>query len=292
MRVSQFLARKTDIASRSSRRIRVGPVMTTTIGLLFVAFWAFPFLYMLLSTMKTPIDNISMPPKFVFTPTADNFRTVLKNPDVLRFLRSSLLVATMSTAIALVLAFPAAYALVRFRRFYRTERVAYLFLLLQLLPIISLVFPYFAIAQRLGLRDTHLILVIVYTYWNVAWAIWLIRGFIEAVPAELDEAALVDGCSRPQALWKVVIPVSAKGLVAAAILIFIGAWNEFTLAFFLTARDARTYPTIIGFFLTHSGIRWGEMFVAASLGTLPIVIFALLVRKSFVSSLSFGAVKG
>jgi len=290
--VAEFLAGTTDLPPQPSRRLRPGPAMTAILGLLFVALWSFPFTYMLLSTLKIPIDNISTPPKFVFTPTTENFRMVFENPDVLRFLRSSLIVASVSTAIALVLAFPAAYALVRFRRFYRTERVAYLFLLLQLLPIISLVFPYFAIAQRLGIRDTHLILVIVYTYWNVAWAIWLIRGFIEAVPAELDEAALVDGCSRPQALWKVVIPVSAKGLVAAAILIFIGAWNEFTLAFFLTARNARTYPTIIGFFLTHSGIRWGEMFVAASLGTLPIVVFALLVRKSFISSLSFGAVKG
>lgn len=280
------------LAGPRPRRVKPRLRISSIFGLIFVLLWAFPFIYMLLSTFKTPIDNISMPPKFVFEPTTENYATVFGNPDVLRFLRSSLIVASMSTAVALLLAFPAAYGLVRFRRFYRTERVAYLFLLLQLLPIISLVFPYFAIGQRLGIRDTHLLLIITYTYWNVAWAIWLIRGFIEAVPAELDEAALVDGCSRPQALWKVVIPVSAKGLVAAAILIFIGAWNEFTLAFFLTARSARTYPTIIGFFLTHSGIRWGEMFVAATLGTLPIVVFALLVRKSFISSLSFGAVKG
>jgi multiple sugar transport system permease protein len=274
------------------RAIRLSRITVAVLGLAFVALWSFPFLYMMLSTLKKPIDNIAMPPKFVFEPTTENFRTVFDNPDTVRFLRNSLIVATASTVIALALALPAAYGLVRFRRFYRTERVAYAFLLLQMLPIISLVFPYFAIAQRLGIRDTHLILIITYTYWNVAWGIWLIRGFIEAVPAELDEAAMVDGCSRSQALRKVVIPVAAKGLVAAGILIFIGAWNEFTLAFFLTARDARTYPTIIGFFLTHSGIRWGEMFVAATVGMLPIVVFSLLVRKSFISSLSFGAVKG
>ena len=274
------------------RAIRLSRITVAVLGLAFVALWSFPFLYMMLSTLKKPIDNIAMPPKFIFEPTTENFRTVFDNPDTVRFLRNSLIVATASTVIALALALPAAYGLVRFRRFYRTERVAYAFLLLQMLPIISLVFPYFAIAQRLGIRDTHLILIITYTYWNVAWGIWLIRGFIEAVPAELDEAAMVDGCSRSQALRKVVIPVAAKGLVAAGILIFIGAWNEFTLAFFLTARDARTYPTIIGFFLTHSGIRWGEMFVAATVGMLPIVVFSLLVRKSFISSLSFGAVKG
>jgi multiple sugar transport system permease protein len=201
-------------------------------------------------------------------------------------------VATASTIVALVLAVPAAYGLVRFERFRRTERVAYLFLILQLLPIIAVVFPYFAIANKYDLRDTPWILIITYTYWNVAWGIWLIRGFIEAVPKELDEAAMVDGCSRLGALRRVILPVSAKGIVAAGILLFIGAWNEFTLAFFLTAREARTYPTSIGFFLTHSGVRWGEMFVTATIGTLPIVIFSLLVRKSFISSMSFGAVKG
>ena len=262
------------------------------IAFFVVLIWAFPFVYMVTSSFKTPIDNIALPTKFVFSPTLDNYRTVLGNPDILRFLKNSLLVAMCSTVVALIFAVPAAYGLVRFQRFYKTERVAYSFLLLQLLPIIALVFPYFAIAQLVGLRDTPWILIITYTYWNVAWGIWLIRGFIEAVPPELDEAAMVDGCSRFGALLRIVIPVSAKGLVAAGILLFISSWNEFTLAFFLTARNARTYPTVIGFFLTHSGVRWGEMFAAATIGTLPIVAFALLVRKSFISSMSFGAVKG
>ena len=262
------------------------------IAFFVVLIWAFPFVYMVTSSFKTPIDNIALPPKFVFSPTLDNYRTVLGNPDILRFLKNSVFVAMCSTVVALIFAVPAAYGLVRFQRFYKTERVAYSFLLLQLLPIIALVFPYFAIAQLVGLRDTPWILIITYTYWNVAWGIWLIRGFIEAVPPELDEAAMVDGCSRFGALLRIVIPVSAKGLVAAGILLFISSWNEFTLAFFLTARNARTYPTVIGFFLTHSGVRWGEMFASATIGTLPIVVFALLVRKSFISSMSFGAVKG
>jgi multiple sugar transport system permease protein len=275
-----------------TRRQRLPNLVLTVLALAFVALWAFPYLYMVLSSFKTPVDNIAVPPKFVFTPTLDNFREVLGNADIIRFLRNSIIVATASTAVALMLAIPAAYGLVRFERFRRTERVAYLFLILQLLPIIAVVFPYFALANRFNLRDTPWILIITYTYWNVAWGIWLIRGFIESVPKELDEAAMVDGCSRLRALVTVTLPVAAKGIVAAAILLFIGAWNEFTLAFFLTARSARTYPTSIGFFLTHSGIRWGEMFVTATIGTLPIVIFALLVRKSFISSMSFGAVKG
>lgn len=103
---------------------------------------------------------------------------------------------------------------------------------------------------------------------------------------------MVDGSSRLGAMTRITLPLAAPGLTAASILLFIGAWNEFTLAFFLTTRVARTYPTSIGFFLTHSGIRWGEMFATALIGTLPVVIFAILVRKTFISSLSFGAVKG
>ena len=272
-------------------RVKRSPLLTV-IALLAVFVWAFPYLYMVLSSFKTPIDNIARPPKFVFTPTLDNFRAVFDNEDILRFLRNSVLVATASTIVALVLSVPAAYALVRFERFRRNERIAFLFLILQLVPIIAVVFPYFAIANALDLRDSFWMLIITYTYWNVAWGIWLVRGFIQAVPKELDEAAMVDGCSRLKALFKVIVPVSAKGIVAAGILLFIGAWNEFTLAYFLTARAARTYPTSIGFFLTHSGVKWGEMFVTATIGTVPIVVFALLVRKSFISSMSFGAVKG
>lgn len=267
--------------------------LALTVGALaVVGGWAFPYLYMVLSSFKTPIDNLALPPKFVFDPTLANYREVLGNEDIMRFLRNSIIVATSSTIVSLVLAVPAAYGLVRFERFRRSERVAYLFLILQLLPIIAVVFPYFAIANALDLRDTYWILIITYTYWNVAWGIWLVRGFIQAVPRELDEAAMVDGCSRMRAMLTVTLPVASKGIVAAGILLFIGAWNEFTLAFFLTAREARTYPTSIGFFLTHSGVRWGEMFVTATIGTAPIVVFALLVRKSFISSMSFGAVKG
>lgn len=276
----------------SARPSRWKSIALTATALVVVGAWAFPYLYLVLSSFKTPIDNLALPPKFVFEPTVGNYREVLGNEDIMRFLKNSIIVATASTTVALVLAVPAAYGLVRFERFRRNERVAYLFLILQLLPIIAVVFPYFAIANALDLRDTFWILIVTYTYWNVAWGIWLVRGFIQAVPQELDEAAMVDGCSRMRAMLTVTLPVASKGIVAAGILLFIGAWNEFTLAFFLTARDARTYPTSIGFFLTHSGIRWGEMFVTATIGTAPIVVFALLVRKSFISSMSFGAVKG
>lgn len=266
--------------------------LLTVLAFVVVGAFAFPYLYMILSSFKTPIDNITLPPKFVFTPTLSNFRNIFGNDDLMRFLRNSLVVASLSTMVAMLLAVPAAYGLVRFARFTRTERLAYVFLIMQLLPPIAVVFPFFSIGDRLGILDTPWILVLTYTYWNVAWGIWLVRGFIQGVPVELEEAAMVDGCSRMGALFRVTLPLASKGLAAAGILLYIGAWNEFTLAFFLTARQARTYPTSIGFFLTHAGVQWGEMFATAFIGTLPVVVFALMVRKTFISSMSFGAVKG
>lgn len=277
-------------ANRGRRRrdgSRLAAVVASAIAFVF----AFPYLYMALSAFKTPLDNITLPPKFLFSPTLDNFRAVIDNAALMRLLRNSLIVASGATITALLFAVPAAYGLVRFRMRGR-HGLAYLFLVLQLLPPIAVVFPYYELGQRLGLVDTPWLLVATYSYWNIAWGIWLVRGFIDGVPRELEEAAMVDGATRVGAMVRVTLPLAAPGLAAAAILLFIGAWNEFTLAFFLTNRAARTYPTSVGFFLTHAGIQWGEMFTVALIGTLPVVVFALLVRKSFVRSLSFGAVKG
>lgn len=253
--------------------------------------FVFPYLYMVLSAFKRPIDNLVYPPKWAFSPSLSNFRHVIQDVGILSFLKNTVLVATLSTSVAMAFAVPAAYGIARFRM-RRREAVAYLFLAMQMVPAISVVFALYGIADRFGLLDTPWILVTGYTLWNIPWGIWLVRGFIEAVPDELEEAAMVDGSSRLGALRRVTIPLAAPGLSAAAILLFIGAWNEFTLAFFLTSTKARTFPTTIGLFLTHAGIEWGNMFATAAIGTVPIVVFALLIRRYFVSSLTFGAVKG
>jgi multiple sugar transport system permease protein len=279
------------VAHPAKRTRRLGSIAATALAFVIAAAFAAPYLYMMLSSFKTPVDNITLPPKLFFTPTLDNYRAISENVALFWLLRNTIVVATVSTFVAMLLAVPAAYSLVRFNLRGR-EGFAYLFLVIQLVPVIAIVFPYFDIGRRFDLLDTVWILVIIYTLWNVPWGIWLVRGFIQDVPRELEESSMVDGSSRLGAMLRVTLPLAAPGLTAAAILLFIGAWNEFTLAFFLTSREARTYPTSIGFFLTHAGVQWGEMYATALIGTLPVVIFAFLVRKTFISSLSFGAVKG
>lgn len=251
----------------------------------------FPYLFMVSSAFKSRFETFAYPPVWFFKPTLEHFQTIFVDMRIQRFMLNSAIIATLSTLISVAIAIPATYSFARYR-FRFKESIAYGFLFLQMIPGISVVFALFFIAQEIGVYDTHGLLIFAYLLWNVPLAIWLLRGFVEAIPIELEESAMVDGASRFGAFRMITLPLMGGGLAATAILIFIGVWNEFSLAFFLTSINARTMPTAIGFFITHSGIKWGPMFATATIGTLPVVIFALIVRKYFVSALTFGAVKG
>ena len=258
----------------------------------FALFFFFPFYFMVSSSFKQPLDSSIYPPLIVdFKPTLKNYFTIFKKYPMDTYFINSFIVAFFATLISMVLAIPASYGMERLISKNR-ERVAYMFLTMQLIPPISMVFALFWFASWLGLLGTYWLLVIGYTLWNVPYAIWLTRGFFNTVPIELEEAAFVDGATRLWVLRKIVIPLTKPGIIAATIFIFIGAWNEFTLAFFLTDTSTRTYPTTLGLFVTHQGILWGPMFATATLGVIPIVFIALLIRKHFVSALTLGAVKG
>ena len=260
-------------------------------ALIVVACFLFPHAYFVASAFKSRLETFAYPPVWVFRPTLENFQTILQDMDILFYMKNSTIIAAASTLLTLLVAVPAAYSFARFR-FRFKESIAYGFLFLQMVPGISIVFALFYIARTLKLFDTHIFLILSYLLWNVPYAIWMLRGFAEAIPVDLEESAMVDGCSRFRAFLLITLPLMSGGLAASAILIFIGTWNEFALAFFLTSTRARTMPTTIAFFMTHAGIKWGPMFAAAAIGTLPVVVFALVVRRYFISALTFGAVKG
>ncbi len=264
-----------------------------------VAAFLFPYAFMVLSAFKPRLqtfrfaDWILRPARWFEGLHLGNFEQILDRFDlnILFYMKNSLIIAVVSTLLTIIIAIPATYSFARFD-FRRKEVIAYGFLFLQMVPGISIVFALYFVAQELNLYDTHAFLILVYLLWNIPYAIWMLRGFVSAIPQDLEEAAMVDGASRFTAFRLVTLPLMVGGLAATSILIFIGVWNEFSLAFFLTSLDTRTLPTAIGFFTTHSGIKWGPMFATATLGTLPVVIFALIVRRYFVSALTFGAVKG
>ena len=258
----------------------------------FALFFFFPFYFMVSSSFKQPLDSSVYPPIiFNFEPTLKNYITIFKKYPMATYFINSFIVATFATLVSMTLAIPAAYGMERLISQNR-ERIAYMFLTMQLIPPISMVFALFWYANFFGILGTYWLLVIGYTLWNVPYGIWLTRGFFTTIPKELEEAAFVDGATRFWVLRKIVIPLTKPGIIAATIFIFIGAWNEFTLAMFLTDSHTRTFPTTLGLFVTHTGVLWGAMFATATVGVLPIVIIALLIRKHFVSALTLGAVKG
>jgi len=267
--------------------------ITAYFALIFITFlFVFPYLYMVLSAFKSPLETFAYPPVWIFKPNFKNFASLILDyePNIVFYVSNSLLVSTSTTIISLLIGLLAAYSFARFN-FRLKEMLFVLFLLLLLFPSISWLIAFYILARSLGLYDTQLMLILVYNIWNIPLAIWLMRGFIEEVPLELEESALIDGYSRLGVLFRVTLPLALPGLIVTGILIFITAWNEFTLAYFLTEVKANTLPTMIGLFRTHTEIMWGKIFALSFLSTLPVIIFSLAIRKYFVTGLTFGAIK-
>ena len=199
--------------------------------------------------------------------------------------------ASAITILSLILATPAAYSLARFR-FPGKDWLAYIFIAVMMAPLISLVYPILTIANQLGLNDTHLGLILLYLPWNIPFAVWMLRTFVSDVPHELEEAALVDGCTRISAFARITAPLLIPGFFTTGVFIFIRAWNELVIAFFLTSSQARTLPTTIDFFLTYGMVQFAPMFAAGVVSTLPIVICGLLMRRYYLTGVTAGALKG
>lgn len=162
---------------------------------------------------------------------------------------------------------------------------------MRMFPPIAMVVPMFLVFRFINLLHTHWTLIIVYTVMNLPFAIWLMIGFFQDVPKEIDDAALVDGCNIWQTLWKVNVPAVAPGLVAAAILSIIFAWNEFLFAVILAGGNAKTLPVAVAGYITDRAIFWGPMSAASVVALIPILIFALFVQRYLVRGLTLGAIK-
>lgn len=257
-----------------------------------VVLYGFPFVYMLFTSFKTPLETISVPPKLLpSTWTVDNYIAALSRDGVLASFVNSIITAVLSTLISLVLAIPAAYAVTRFRT--RTGRIfIVLALVARMVPPIVIGVPMIAIFRTLGISDTSLALAIAHTTISLPLSIWLMSSFFEAVPVELEEAAKIDGNSRLGALWRVVIPVTSGGVAVTAIFAFLASWNEFLFALLLTAVRSQTTPIVIANFQTQFGLDWGSMTALAVLYSIPVILLTLLLQRHIVAGLTLGAVKG
>lgn len=249
-----------------------------------------PIVYLLITSFKDPQLTFALPPVWVFKPTLQNYREVLAGGEFERYFLNSFIVAVSTTFIALLVGGLAAYGFSRFR-FRGAFWLRMSSLIPQMLPPITIIVPLYVVFNGLGLLDTRWALIISYLTFTIPLAIWMMVGFFEDVPIELEEAAMIDGCTRPGALLRVSLPLAAPGLAATAILAFLYCWNEFLYAVILTGRNARTLPVTITSFMTNKAILWGRIAASGSMVLIPVLIFALIAQRYLVRGLSRGAIK-
>jgi multiple sugar transport system permease protein len=257
-----------------------------------LALWCVaPIVVILATSLRQQVAIFAEPLNFLFVPTLDNYRAVLSEDKFDRYLRNSLFVGGVSTLITLVLGSMAAYGLARLR-FPGRRALAYTTLLLRTVPLAVLAIPVFLIWNEWQLVNSLWGLLLLYVAVNLPFTIWLLYGFVLQVPIELEEAAAIDGCGPIRVFTKVLLPLMAPGLAAAAIFTFRIAWNEFILALVLTDRHTRTLPVAASLFITDMGVDWGRVMAMASLIALPPLVFSFVAARQIVGGLTAGAVKG
>jgi sorbitol/mannitol transport system permease protein len=254
----------------------------------------FPVLWMAITGFKTEQDANTETPHFIFKPTLAEYRSVWDGAGGLNglrpFLEHSILIAVLSTAIVLLLAFPAAYTL-SVRPVPKWRDVLFFFISTKMLPIVGAIIPLFVIARELHLLDTQRLLVVLYSAMNLPIAVWMLRSFLLEVPTAIIEAARVDGAGLIRQMRSVIVPVVRPGLAATALICFIFAWNEFFLAVNLTTINGATVPIFLVGFVQPEGPFLAHISAAATVACLPVLIAGWAAQDKLVRGLSMGAVK-
>ena len=251
-----------------------------------------PCLWFILTSLKSPIQIEAIPPVWWPDGNLTFYESALTDHHVLTYVWNSLIVASATTVITLVIATPAAYALARFRLAGKAWMLGGL-LCVAMFPHMVIAGPVWQILERIGGLNTHWGLVLPYIALTLPLAIWILATFFNDLPLELEEAARIDGCTAWQALRKVMLPLAAPGILTAAMLTFIYAWNEFFFALLvLTDPDRHTLPVGLALFQGEFTMPWGELAAASVIATLPLLIVVLLCQRGIISGLSAGAVKG
>ncbi len=274
----------------TARRRRQGLALLRAILIVLVAIvMIVPILWISLAAFKTHVDVYQL--KIFFSPTLENFHTVFQSPYHLgQKLTNSTVIAFFTVLIAIPIATAAAYSFSRFRM--RGERLMFVMILAtQFVPAVVIVLPFFLMFRDLGILDTRLGLVLVNLSIVMPFAIWMIKGFIDGIPIDTEEAALVDGSTRFQLIKNVVLPMAAPGIVTAGIFCFIIAWNDFLFALILTSRDAVTLPVGLALFKAEEGDLWNLLSAAGIIIMVPMFILASLIQKHFVKGMTMGAVR-
>lgn len=259
---------------------------------LMLAVWAFPVVWGLLTSFKTERDVLAYPPVWLFTPTLDNYREVLfGTSSILPNLWSSVVVATASTLLTMLIAVPAAYALARLR--YPGKKASGFYVLAtQMLPPVGLIIPYYLVLQKIGMLDTYSGLTAIYLTFALPFAIWLMVSYFEDVPFEMEEAALLDRAGRLRTLWYVILPQVGGGIAVTTVFVFLNAWNEFLFAVVLGGNNVRPVTVAMFNFISVEQTQWARLAAGAMLAMAPVILIGLFAQRHIVKGLTVGAVKG
>ncbi|HWO43924.1 MAG TPA: carbohydrate ABC transporter permease [Candidatus Eisenbacteria bacterium] len=251
-----------------------------------------PFLWFVLTSWKSASQIEAIPPEIIPEFHWGFYRSALEQHDLGRYLTNSIVIASATTTISITIAAAAAYAITRFpSRWSRWYLM--LLLMISMFPQVAIAGPVWRILHYLNWLNTYHGIVAAYISLSLPFAIWVLATFFKEMPYEVEEAALIDGCSRLQALWKVVLPIAAPGLFTGAILVFIQVWNEFFFALIILTNPARqTLPVGIALFPGEYTMPWGEIAAASTMATLPLVLLTLIFQRRIIRGLSAGAVKG
>jgi len=248
----------------------------------------FPFLWMLSSSFKTQVDIVSWPPKFIFTPTLQNYRKVFGEQDFLKYFINSTIVGTLAVGLSLVLGLPAAYSISR----YTQKKLAVFILLARLMPGISFLMPWYIIFSRLNLMDSYVALVLSHMLIALPIVVWIMSTYFNSIPREMEESAMVDGATRRYAFWAIILPLSGPGIITATTLSFIFSWNNFMFSQVLSMEKTKTLPIAVFNFLSYAEVDWGGVMAAAVAIMAPAIILTMVFQKYVVKGLTMGAVKG
>jgi ABC-type glycerol-3-phosphate transport system permease component len=261
-----------------------------------LACYIIPMWFIISTSFKNDQQAYAIPPMFFFKPTFSHYVAAFATRGMMVNFSNSLIVGVISSAIAMILGVPASYALSRYN-FKHKEGIFNWFLSTRMAPPIIAAISFYMVSKQIviggaSLYDTKFLLVTVYVLLNISWVIWMMRSFFNDVPVEIDEAAMVDGCNRPMAFFRTIIPLAKPGLAATMVFCLIMAWTEYFFALVLTSVKTKTLPAALTSFQTIQGLLLGQMCAAGTVVMLPVLIFALFMQKHLVRGLTLGAVKG
>jgi multiple sugar transport system permease protein len=270
---------------------RWGPVLLTTVAGLAALLTAFPLAWMFYLSLRTQVEALHLPPSLPFVPTLRAYYAAWNETGFVAAVLNSTVIGLLALAVSMVFALLAAYAISRYR-FRGAKSVLFAMLLTRIFPPIALVIPIYLNLREIGGHDTYWGLALAYVAFEIPLATWMLKGYFDAVPVELEQSAMVDGASRFNAVRLVTLPLLAPGLVATTIFAFLVSWNDFLFALILTSRHARTLPVVIAAFVGDTGVDWPEVMAASVTALTPALVATFLLQRHLARGLTAGAVKG